>query len=75
MKDKNGEIDFPILGKLFVEGMSRNQLRDYIKERIIAENYIKDPIVSVKFLNFKVSVIGEVSRTSTSWKANFGSGQ
>lgn len=60
--DKNGEIDFPILGKIFVEGMSRNQLRDYIKERIIAENYIKDPIVSVKFLNFKVSVIGEVQR-------------
>lgn len=60
--DKNGEIDFPILGKVFVEGMSRNQLRDYIKERIIAENYIKDPIVSVKFLNFKVSVIGEVQR-------------
>lgn len=60
--DRNGEIDFPVLGKLYVEGMTRNQLTDYIKERIQSEGYINDPIVSVKFLNFKVSVMGEVAR-------------
>lgn len=60
--DKQGYIDFPILGKMQVEGMTRQQLVDYIKERLMAEDYIKDPIVTVQFLNFKVSVIGEVNR-------------
>ncbi|MDR1722515.1 MAG: polysaccharide export protein [Tannerella sp.] len=60
--DKDGNIDFPILGKLRVEGLSRNQLRELIKRRLIDNGLLKDPIVSVNFLNFKVSVIGEVNR-------------
>lgn len=60
--DAEGYIDYPILGRLKVEGMTRNELTNYIKKRILDEGYINDPIVSVKFLNFKVSVIGEVSR-------------
>ena len=50
--DTNGDIDFPILGKLHVAGLSRLELRDYIK----------DPVVTVQFLNYKVSVMGEVAR-------------
>lgn len=60
--DKDGNIDFPLLGKLHVEGRSRNQLRDLLKEKIIAEGLLKDPIITINFLNFKVSVAGEVSR-------------
>ena len=60
--DKQGFIDFPILGKLMVEGMTRQELVDHIKGLLETENYIKDPIVSVQFLNFKVSVLGEVAR-------------
>jgi len=60
--DKEGNIDFPVLGKLFVEGLTRNQLRDMIKEQLKSKGLLKDPIVSVHFLNFKVSVIGEVNR-------------
>jgi polysaccharide export outer membrane protein len=60
--DANGTIDFPILGTLKVEGLSRLQLTDLIKSRLIKEDLIKDPIVTVQFLNFKVSVMGEVSR-------------
>lgn len=60
--DKQGFIEFPILGKIMVEGMTRQELVDYIKGQLEAENYIKDPIVSVQFLNFKVSVLGEVVR-------------
>ena len=60
--DNKGTIDFPVLGEIYVEGMTRSQLTEYIKNRIISEDYIKDPIVSVKFLNFKVSVMGEVGR-------------
>jgi polysaccharide export outer membrane protein len=60
--DKEGAIDFPILGKLQVEGLTRNQLRDLIKEKLKTDGLLKDPIVTVNFLNFKVSVQGEVSR-------------
>ena len=60
--DTNGNIDFPILGEIHVEGLTRMQLTELIKKRLVDEDLIKDPIVTVQFLNFKVSVIGEVSR-------------
>lgn len=60
--DTNGDIDFPILGKLHVAGLTRLQLTDMIKQRLIDEVLIKDPIVTVQFLNYKVSVMGEVNR-------------
>ncbi|MDR0698799.1 MAG: polysaccharide export protein [Tannerella sp.] len=60
--DKEGTIDFPILGKLKVEGLTRNQLRDLIKEKLKTNGLLKDPIITVNFLNFKVSVQGEVNR-------------
>lgn len=63
--DVNGEIDFPILGKLHVEGMTRNQLTELIKKRLIDEELLKDPIVMVNFLNFKFSVLGEVGHVGT----------
>jgi polysaccharide export outer membrane protein len=60
--DKEGTIDFPILGKLKIEGLTRNQLRDLIKEKLQTNGLLKDPIITVNFLNFKVSVQGEVNR-------------
>ena len=57
----NGDIDFPILGKLHVAGLTRMQLTEMIKQRLIDEDLIKDPIVTVQFLNYKVSVMGEVN--------------
>ena len=58
--DVNGEIDFPVLGKLKVEGRTRGQVTEMIKQRLIDEDLIKDPIVMVNFLNFKITVLGEV---------------
>ena len=60
--DTNGDIDLPILGKIHVVGLSRLELRDLIKEKLISGDYIKDPVVTVQFLNYKVSVMGEVAR-------------
>lgn len=60
--DINGEIDFPILGKLKVEGLTRSQLIDLIKNRLVGEDLIKDPVITVQFMNFKISVMGEVAR-------------
>ena len=63
--DQNGDIDFPILGKLHVEGLTRMQVTELIKQKLMEEDLIKDPIVTVQFLNFKVSVMGEVARPGT----------
>lgn len=60
--DPLGEIDFPILGKIKAEGLTRAQLTTYIKKRLIQEDLINDPIVTVQFLNYKISVMGEVAR-------------
>lgn len=60
--DSDGNIDFPILGKIHVAGMTRKELTAYLKQRLIDEDYIKDPIVTIQFLNFKISVMGEVNR-------------
>lgn len=60
--DSDGNIDFPILGKIHAAGMTRKELTEYLKQRLMDEDYIKDPIVTVQFLNFKISVMGEVNR-------------
>ena len=60
--DSGGYIDFPILGKIHVDGLSRLQLTKLIKDRLIEEDLIKDPIVTVQLLNYKISVMGEVAR-------------
>lgn len=60
--DSDGNIDFPILGKIHAAGMTRKELTAYVKQRLIDDDLIKDPIVTVQFLNFKISVMGEVAR-------------
>lgn len=59
--DSYGNIDFPVLGTLHIEGMRRTQVAEYIKKELIQRNLVKDPTVIVEFLNRTVSVLGEVS--------------
>lgn len=56
-----GTIDYPILGKIKVEGMTRSELSAFIKGEIMGRGLIKDPIVTVEFLNVGVSILGEVA--------------
>lgn len=63
--DVDGNIDFPILGKLHVEGLTVSEVKNLITRRIVEGNYIKDPIVSIEFLNFKYTVLGAVGRNGT----------
>ena len=58
----DGGIDFPVLGKVSVTGMTRQQITEMIKQRLVAENLVKDPVVTVEFENLHFSVMGEVSR-------------
>ena len=59
--DQNGNIEFPILGTIAVEGKSVEQVKNSIKSRLMDEKYINDPIVKVELTNIKVSVMGEVA--------------
>ena len=63
--DNKGNLDFPILGSIHVAGLTRWQLQEAIRERIIEEGIILDPIVTVEFMNFKISVMGEVNNPGT----------
>ncbi len=56
-----GTIDYPILGKIKVAGMTRNELAAFIKGEIMGRGLIKDPVVTVEFLNVGVSILGEVN--------------
>ena len=63
--DVNGDIDFPILGKLHVEGLKVIEVRNLIADRITAGGYMKDPLVSIEFLNFRYTVLGAVGHNGT----------
>lgn len=56
----DGTINFPVLGKLSLQGLSRSEAVEVITGRL--QEYVQDPIVNVKFLNFSVTVLGEVVR-------------
>lgn len=61
--DTNGEINFPVLGQVKLGGLNKEQAIEEMAFRL--REYVKDPIVNIRFLNFKVTVIGEVNRPST----------
>lgn len=63
--DNDGNIDFPILGVMNVAGLTRWELSMMIKNRLIDEGLLTDAVVTVEFLNFKISVIGEVNSPGT----------
>ena len=56
--DENGFINFPLLGPLMVQGMTIEEVEDFVERRIMEENYIADPIVTANFKNFQITVLG-----------------
>ncbi|MCB0459339.1 MAG: polysaccharide biosynthesis/export family protein [Flavobacteriaceae bacterium] len=58
--DSSGNIDFPVLGKLKLSGLTRIQATQLIKDML--KDYLKDPIVNIRTVNFKVTILGEVTR-------------
>ena len=61
--DSEGNIEFPILGTISVTGLSRQELQNKLKNKI--SEYVQDPIVNVRILNFQVTVLGEVKNPGT----------
>lgn len=59
--NNEGEIDFPVLGRLHVGGLTKNEAEKLIREKL--QPYLKEtPIVTVRMANYKISVLGEVAR-------------
>ena len=61
--DANGTIDFPVLGKFKVSGLTRTEVLNMLQQKIA--NYIKNPIINLRITNFKISVQGEVTAPGT----------
>ena len=59
--DTNGEIDFPVLGKLKIGGMTRDQFIAFLKDKL-EPDYILDPNINIRIANYKVTVLGDVQR-------------
>ena len=63
--EADGTINYPLLGRLKVAGLTRRELVDLMQGQLIKGGFLKDPIVTVRFLNFRISILGEVNRPGT----------
>ena len=63
--DNDGFINFPQLGKIEVAGLNRWELQSLIEDKLSSEGLLRDANVTVEFLNFKISVLGEVASPGT----------
>lgn len=61
--DGEGNIEFPVLGTISVAGLTRQELQNSLKNKI--NDYVQNPIVNIRLVNFQVSVLGEVNRPGT----------
>lgn len=61
--DKNGEIELPFIGKIKLVGLTTSEAKDSIKSQV--SKYFKQPVVSVRFANFKITLLGEVTHPAT----------
>lgn len=60
--DTQGYLTFPVIGKLKVSGLKKSQLVNLLKTSIYPKYMKEEPIITVRFANYKVSVLGEVNR-------------
>ncbi len=63
--DNSGDINMAGLGQIHVAGMNRWELSNFVRQELIDRDLLKDPTVTVEFMNFKVSVLGEVGNPGT----------
>lgn len=61
--DGNGIINFPVLGQIKLADLTLVQAQDTLQNRLLS--YLKDPLVNIRFLNYKITVLGEVANPGT----------
>jgi polysaccharide export outer membrane protein len=60
--DQEGYIQFPVLGKIKATGLTKKALTDNITKSLVDSKQLLDPIVNIRYLNYRVTVLGEVAR-------------
>lgn len=60
--NQDGYIDFPSLGKIQAVGLTKQKLKEDITAQLLAKKLLVDPIVTIRYLNYRVTVMGEVGR-------------
>lgn len=60
--DARGDIDFPILGEIHVEGKTLKEVQNEIGAEIARRGYIKEPVVKADLVNFRIYVLGELGQ-------------
>ncbi len=61
--DEEGKVDLPIIGKIYLAGLTRMEATKTLQEKYL--EYLKHPVVNIQIQNFKVTVLGEVARPGT----------
>jgi len=61
--DPDGNVNFPVLGNIKISGLNRTQATIMLQEKLA--DYIKDPIVDIETVNYRITVLGEVARPGT----------
>ncbi len=61
--NKEGDIDFPVLGEVNILGLTPNDTKELLKEKL--KIYLKNPIINIRLRNFTVTVLGQVARPGT----------
>lgn len=59
--DEQGDINFPVLGKVAVGGKTRQEVAEYIRFRLVDRDLVRDPTVTVEYVNLSVNILGEVN--------------
>lgn len=60
--DRKGFVNFPFIGKVNLEGLTKEEATD--KVTVILKRFVKEPVINIRIINFKVTVLGEVNRPS-----------
>jgi polysaccharide export outer membrane protein len=61
--DQDGLIDFPVIGQIKIEGLSPDELRIMLREKL--SDFLKEPIINIRIRNFTVTILGQVTRPGT----------
>jgi polysaccharide export outer membrane protein len=62
--DSKGEIDFPVFGKVKIGGLSRKETIELLKSKL-SPDYVKEPMITIRISNFKITVLGDVKEPKT----------
>jgi len=61
--NKNGFINYPVIGQINLKGLTK--LEAVQKMSLLLNEYVQNPIINIRLMNFRITVIGEVQRPST----------